>query len=44
MVDLKEYGYMEVQAPPENLLPGRVTELRRAQYTVITEQRQATKH
>ena len=37
MVDLKEYGYMEVQAPPENLLPGRVTELRRAQYTVITE-------
>lgn len=37
MVDLKEYGYIETQALPEGILPGRVTELRRAQYTVITE-------
>ena len=37
MIDLKTYGYMETETPPEGLTPGRVTELRREQYTVVTE-------
>lgn len=37
MIDLKQYGYIESEKPPDDLLPGRVMELRREQYTVITE-------
>lgn len=38
MIDLKQYGYIETETPPVDLIPGRVTELQREQYTVITEQ------
>ena len=37
MIDLKQYGYTETEAPPAGLVPGRITELQREQYTVITE-------
>ena len=37
MINLKAYGYTETQTPPEDMVPGRVTELRREQYTVMTE-------
>ena len=37
MNDIKLYGYTETEPPPEGLIPGRVTELQRKQYTVITE-------
>ncbi|MDR1541587.1 MAG: ribosome small subunit-dependent GTPase A [Clostridiales bacterium] len=37
MIDLKIYGYTEVEMPPDGLLPGRVTEHRGAQYAVVTE-------
>jgi len=37
MIDLKQYGYTETETPPDDLLPGRVTEHRGAQYTVVTE-------
>ena len=36
MIDLKTYGYIETETPPGDLIPGRVTELRREQYTVVT--------
>ena len=36
MIDLKQYGYIETEPPHDGLLPGRVTELQREQYTVIT--------
>ncbi|MCL2060776.1 MAG: ribosome small subunit-dependent GTPase A [Oscillospiraceae bacterium] len=36
MIDLKQYGYIETETPPDGLLPGRVTEHRGAQYTVVT--------
>lgn len=36
-IDLKQYGYSEVEAPPGGSIPGRVTELQRDRYTVITE-------
>jgi len=36
-IDLRQYGYAESEAPADGLLPGRVTELRREQYRVITE-------
>ncbi len=36
MIDLKTYGYQETETPSDGMLPGRVTELRREQYTVIT--------
>ena len=36
-IDLKQYGYIETEAPPDGLLPGRVIEVQREQYTVITE-------
>ena len=36
MIDLHAYGYVETETPPEGLIPGRVTELRREQYTVVT--------
>jgi len=37
MIDLKTYGYSELELPPTDLIPGRVTEFRRDQYSVITE-------
>ena len=42
MIDLKQYGYIEAETPPVGLIPGRVTELQREQYTVITEQGEVT--
>lgn len=42
MIDLKQYGYIEAETPPKGLIPGRVTELQREQYTVITEQGEVT--
>ncbi|MFE6078498.1 hypothetical protein ACFVQB_29040 [Paenibacillus sp. NPDC057886] len=36
MMDLKTYGYTEIDAIPDGLLPGRVTELRRQRFTVMT--------
>jgi ribosome biogenesis GTPase len=42
MIDLKQYGYKETEAPPGGLLPGRVTELRREQFTVITDRGEVT--
>ena len=37
MTDLRQYGYIEKDEPSEGLIPGRVTEIQREQYTVITE-------
>ena len=42
MIDIKHYGYIETEAPPDELLPGRVTEHQRTQYTVITERGEVT--
>ncbi|QFF99367.1 ribosome small subunit-dependent GTPase A [Psychrobacillus glaciei] len=42
MMDLKTYGYTEVEEIPEGLLPGRVTELRRERFTVVTERGEVT--
>lgn len=42
MIELKRYGYREAETPPAGLIPGRVTELQREQYTVITEQGEVT--
>lgn len=42
MIDLKQYGYIEDETPPIGLIPGRVMELQREQYTVITEQGEVT--
>ncbi|SYX84085.1 ribosome small subunit-dependent GTPase A [Paenibacillus alvei] len=42
MIDLKQYGYIETEMPTIGLIPGRVTELQRDQYTVITEQGEVT--
>ncbi|WP_019638446.1 ribosome small subunit-dependent GTPase A [Paenibacillus fonticola] len=42
MMDLKTYGYTEIEAVPDGLLPGRVTELRRERFTVITERGEVT--
>lgn len=36
MIDLTQYGYIQTQPIPEGLIPGRVTELRREHYTVVT--------
>jgi len=36
MIDLKQYGYIETEPAPEGLIPGRVSEFRRNQYSVIT--------
>lgn len=38
MIDLQQYGYIEVETPSMGLIPGRVTELQRDQYTIMTEQ------
>lgn len=37
MMDLKTYGYIEIEAIQGGLIPGRVTELRRERFTVMTE-------
>lgn len=37
MINLKQYGYIGTEVPAEGLLPGRVTEVQRDQYTVVTE-------
>lgn len=37
MIDLKTYGYTGTETPPEGMIPGRVTELHREQYAVMTE-------
>ena len=42
MIDLKQYGYIEAATIPDSLIPGRVTELRREQYTVMTERGEVT--
>ena len=42
MIDLKQYGYSETEQPPEGFIPGRVMELQREQYTVITEHGEVT--
>ncbi|MEK5391515.1 GTPase RsgA [Margalitia sp. FSL K6-0131] len=42
MIDLKQYGYIEADTPSIGLIPGRVTEQQRDQYTVITEQGEVT--
>ena len=42
MIDLKLYGYTESEEPSDGLLPGRVTELRREHYTVVTERGDVT--
>ena len=36
MIELANYGYIESEIPPEGLIPGRVIELQREKYTVIT--------
>jgi ribosome biogenesis GTPase len=42
MVNLKDYGYKETEAIPDGFLPGRITELQRERYTVITERGEVT--
>jgi ribosome biogenesis GTPase len=42
MINLKQYGYTETEIPSGGLLPGRVTELRRERYAVITERGEVT--
>lgn len=42
MINLTTYGYTEIEEIPAGLLPGRITELRRERFTVITEQGELT--
>ncbi|WP_058302819.1 ribosome small subunit-dependent GTPase A [Gorillibacterium timonense] len=42
MIDLKTYGYKEIKAIPDGLWPGRVTELQRDRFTVISERGEVT--
>jgi len=42
MIDLKQYGYMEAENPPMGLIPGRIIEIQRELYTVITENGEVT--
>jgi len=42
MLNLKDYGYTETSAPPTGLIPGRITELQRERYTIITERGEVT--
>jgi len=42
MVNLKHYGYAETTPPPTGLIPGRIVELQRERYTVITENGEVT--
>jgi ribosome biogenesis GTPase len=36
MIDLKQYGYIETEQPPEDLLPGRVTAVHKERYELMT--------
>jgi len=36
LIDIKQYGFIETETPADGLLPGRVIDQRRVQYTVIT--------
>lgn len=42
MIDLKTYGYTEIEAIPDELFPGRVIELQRERLTVVTEHGEIT--
>jgi len=42
MIDLKQYGYIQTEPIPDGLIPGRVTEHRGSQYTVVTERGEVT--
>ncbi|WP_339312651.1 ribosome small subunit-dependent GTPase A [Paenibacillus sp. FSL M7-0896] len=42
MINLTTYGYTEIEEIPAGLLPGRITELRRERFTVITERGELT--
>jgi ribosome biogenesis GTPase len=42
MTSLKQYGYTETEQPPAGLIPGRITEQQRDQYTVITDMGELT--
>ena len=42
MTDLKHYGYTETESPPGGLIPGRITEFQREQFTVVTEHGEVT--
>ncbi|WNS41631.1 ribosome small subunit-dependent GTPase A [Paenibacillus sp. MMS20-IR301] len=42
MIDLTTYGYTQIEDPPSGLLPGRITELRRERFTVITGRGEVT--
>jgi ribosome biogenesis GTPase len=42
MASLKQYGYSETEPPPAGLIPGRITEQQRDQYTVITDMGELT--
>ena len=37
MINLQDYGYTETESPSNGLIPGRIIELQRERYTVITE-------
>ena len=41
-MELQQYGYHEIEPVPEGFIPGRITELQREQYTVVTEQGEIT--
>lgn len=41
-MNLKTYGYKEIEAIPDGLSPGRVTELRRERFTLVTERGEVT--
>lgn len=42
MMDLRTYGYIETEAIPDGWLPGRITEIQRERFTVMTEQGEVT--
>jgi len=42
MIDLSNYGYKETTPTPPGLTPGRITELQRERYTVITPHGEVT--
>ena len=38
MLDLKQYGYSEIEPPPTGLAPGRITAVHKERYEIITAQ------
>ncbi|WP_426333773.1 ribosome small subunit-dependent GTPase A [Paenibacillus silvae] len=42
MINLRAYGYIETEAIPDGLLPGRITEIQRERFTVMTGQGEVT--